>query len=212
MKMGVAHVDALWGYTLIDACLMTNPLSTWLLPKVAWPAASDLFRRMDRPITTKIGLDTKLTPFNDPKDDLAAGIALWTLQWKANYMWLPGESIYHEKAEYFLSRAQYEGDSVQQSFASLAYAYCAIRSIGDYNVNRSEKITFGSHRQRMKEFRSRLNDVVIRFEKTVPERALRAELALLGVTTSGTEARVLCQKIKADFASLRDWDSFAPFR
>jgi len=163
---------------------------------------------MDRPITTKIGLDTKLTPFNDPKDDLAAGIALWTLQWKANYMWLPGESIYHEKAEYFLSRAQYEGDPVQQSFASLAYAYCAVRGLDDENVNRSEKITFGSHRQRMKTFRTRLSEAVIRFEKTVPERALRAELALLNITKNAREAEAIILKIRVDFAQLKGWDSF----
>jgi len=167
---------------------------------------------MDRPIITKIGLDTKLTPFDDPKDDLAAGMALWTLQWKANYMWLPGESIYHEKAEYFLSRAQYEGDPVQQSFASLAYAYCAIRGLDDENINRSEKISFGSHRQRLKAFRSRLNDVVVRFEKTVPERALRAECALLGVSTNEKEVKAIFEKMKADFFQLKDWQSYVPAR
>jgi len=80
---------------------------------------------------------------------------------------------YHKQAEKYLLKAMKEGDKIQRSYASLAYAYCVMPTLDSSNYT-----SFYSKSKRGEICTARLKHVVEEFGRPVPERALRALYAL----------------------------------
>ena len=206
--------EILWAYFLVDPCQRVSrparhPLMTLCME--ARPSFRDLLKRMDRPIVEEtLGDGNPLHA--DVRDDLAAGIAFWTLQWRADAVLKGNWESLHKKAEYFLLRASHEGDIVQQSFASLAYAYCPFRAYGDHVafLEFSPGGNAPEREARLDEHRKRLIDTYSRFRSSVPERALRAayELSVLASDRQQSEdSQHWHEIVKTEFKDFRSWRS-----
>jgi len=174
-----SKASVFWAYYLVTPWFPESPpkYNGDNFPSVALPYLSDLLNRMDRPIVGEI-LNGNLNPATgSAKDDLAAGITFWTLQWRGGN-W----DVYHEQATYFLSKAAHEGDAVQQSFGSLAYANSAIKQELDFASNYTDmqgvRAPAGS-RERINEQSFRLKSTYNDFKTRVPERALRAAMQVV---------------------------------
>ena len=202
-----------WAYFLVDPWSQDGLYFTGRgLTNSARLAYEDLWSRLNRPIFTEIVHGNYDPHPTDGKDDLAAGIAFWTLQWKADAngrheMW----EKFHKRAEDFLLKASHEGDAIQQSFASLAYAYCPFRNIHDRVGGKETDPLWPSREARLAEHHARLICTYNQFKTSVPERALRAVYQLEWLASDQDrrdEARHWHQVIINEFGSLQSWYSY----
>ncbi|WP_025227221.1 hypothetical protein [Fimbriimonas ginsengisoli] len=179
---------------------------TFGYPRRAQELATDLLRRLDRPVV-RVALRGEEPKYRTtPEEDLTLGISYWTLQWKASSEGVGDESKFHSLAQRYLFKASHEGDAVQRSFAALAYAYCATRTIGDFE-DRNLPAGFPNHNYRTKQFRQRLTHVYETFKQSVPERSLRAayEIAQLDLALGDKEAFYEQRKlIHREFATYKN--------
>jgi len=178
---------------------------------------NDLLKRLDRPIVEAIANRNADPKPAGPEDDLAAGITYWTLQWQSSERGQRGWDGFHKQAEFYLSKASHEGDEVQQSFASLAYAFCALRGIGDweaYEKGTGEPMSPESI-ARLDASNKRLKDTYERFRNTVPERALRAAFQLefnYYLEKLYPEKSEWHNRIRSQFPKFSKWNSYTLFK
>jgi hypothetical protein len=206
-----------WAYYLVDVWLIGSPMNSSGLSHAARSDANDLLRRLDRDVSRQIlaGREPRLTT---PADDLAAGIIWWTLQWRAGELGAGDAAAYQQRAQGTLLRASHEGDSVQRSFASLAYAYSALRlpELKHWSFNDRDKasplaawhLSQKDARTEVGVYMARLRSVYLQFFRSVPQRALRAAYEVMddcyraNRPTEGNEWRL---QIIAEFPSFLGW-------
>ncbi len=213
----------LWAYYLVDPWMQDNTVIRYTgrgFVKDARACLQDLLTRMDRPIVGGIAKGNWNPRPGNERDDFAAGIAFWTLEWKsdATQQGSHWERL-REKAEEFLLKASHEGDPVQQSYASLAYAYCPWRcyadELGAYLPGPEGALTpvpipSGAW-SRLGVLQARLIDTYSRCRNSVPERALRAASQLASLADcerKSEEEHRWRAAISSDFKNLRSWHGF----
>ena len=149
-------VSVFWANTLVCAFggWKRSEFSQRGIPPSAKPIFDDLICRLDRPslyevfdrfkdvfaegVNSSPGKATLYAAlshepnYTDPKDDLAAGIAYWTIACRIDGDGPRGPwNELHKVADRYLLKASLEGDLDQQSYASLAYAHSATMEISD---------------------------------------------------------------------------------
>jgi len=124
--------SVMWAYKLVDSWTIgPSPYSLVLtdVSSAARPTLIDLLSRMNRPIVKEIAAGNTTIEPKSPADELAAGIALWTIACRED-AWHRPSAIYFSQAGVVLAGAAEHGDLVGRSFASLAHAYCLLGDKG----------------------------------------------------------------------------------
>ncbi|WP_025227199.1 hypothetical protein [Fimbriimonas ginsengisoli] len=211
--MSDRNVDTFWCSHLVDEQPLNGAPSTLgAVSPEAVHCLADFFHRMDRPIVPRLIKSMERLTHLSPKDDLAAGITAWTMQWTAGDFRSPvNVAKWHVLAEWYLQKASKEGDQVQRSFAALAFADCALNSLSD--LSRPEKLAaLDARSQRIRTYRSRLTDVYHTFRHSVPERALMAlhELFVSDIQLSDwKDMSRIAETARTDFPSLSKWGCYS---
>jgi len=128
----LSSASQMWAYKLVDTWSIAPPPhvggETGVRP-AAHPALMDLLARMNRPIVKEVAEGNIHVKPSSPADQLAAGIALWTIAYRED-VWHRPSKLYFSEAEAMLAKASKHGDSTGRSFASLAHAYCLLGDKG----------------------------------------------------------------------------------
>jgi hypothetical protein len=165
--------SAMWAHRLVDWYDAYMPdMPDPRIGQPAWPTLRDLLSRMDRPVAKDIAEGRTSVKPKSPADELAAGIAFWTVACKESSFRRSPDRQY-ALAQIWLKKASMDCDEVGKSYARLADAYCLLKDAdagpmaggGDWTSKQ-----LGDRKRCM----AALKQVYEDFYNTAPERSLRA--------------------------------------